>query len=554
MFSLVSRPSALPTEASLEPFDEETAALATRNFLAAAPERAPGSDGDDAAAAFVRSEFESLAGGTVTSERFEAGDNRRSYELENVIYTLTGETDDLIVVTAPRDCQDGPCAASSGAATGALIELARIMSNTHHRKTVLFVSTDGSTIGAAGAKSLARYLKGRSVTGLIVLSQPGAMEPRGRHVVPWSSSTRATSSQLVQSAEAAIETELVGEKAPLRGSASELVRLAVPAGLGEQAPLIASGIDAIALAGAGELRLPAAEDEDFSTETLGMVGRAALSLVRSLDEAPPELAAGPRSRIPLSGKLVPGWALGLLSMALLIPLAASALESFAWVKRRGYALLPSALWLVGRVAPFFVAVVLAYLLSLVRLVPAPVFPFEAATYPFDWRAALTMFLLAATIVGTQIVIERRIPAPTMPESTRALLSLAIFIAGLVTWLVNPFLALILIPALHLILLASGSFGPRALKYALLLAALLVPVLIVDALGRQLGASFAESLWQILLMFTGGHFGFFTSLPGVLFAGCLAATLQVVVFGWTNMRNEGLRVQASRRRYSRAHQN
>lgn len=553
MFSLASRPPALPAEASLEPFDQDTAATVTQNFLESAPERAPGSEGDEAAAAFVRAQFESLEGGVVSADHFEASDNRRSYELENVIYTLTGETDDLVVVTAARDCEEGPCAASSGAASGTLVELARIMSNTHHRKTLLFVSTDGATAGAAGAKRLAEYLEDRPVTGLIVLSQPGAVEPRGRHVVPWSASSRGTASQLVQSAEEAIESQIAGEKAPLRGTASELVRLAVPAGLGEQAPLIAAGIDAIALAGAGERRLPAAEDEEFSTETMGMVGRAALSLVRSLDEAPAQLVSGPRSRIPLSGKLVPGWALGLLSLALLIPLAAAAVESLAWVRRRGYAFLAPLLWVASRMVPFLVAVLVAYLLALLRLIPVPAFPFEPASFPFDFRAVVAMVLIGGAIVGVQALLERRVKAPAQPEAGLAVLALFVFLAGLVTWLVNPFLALILLPALHLILLATGQFGGRSLKLALLVVALLVPVITVDALGRQLGAGFAEALWQIVLMFTGGHFGFFGTLPGVLFAGCLAATLQVVLAGWTNMRSEALRVQAPRRRYSRGHQ-
>lgn len=553
MFALVSRPPALPGETSLEPFDEDIAATVTRDFLAAAPERTPGGAGDEAAAAFIRDRFEALQGGTVSSDRFEASDDRQRYDLENVTFTLTGETDDLVVIAAPRDCAEGPCAASSGAASGALIELARVMSTTHHRKTFVFVSTDGATAGAAGAKRLAEFLEDRPVTGLVVLSQPGVADPRERHVVPWSASSTGTASQLVRSAEEAIESQLAGENAPLRGTASELVRLAVPSGLGEQAPLIASGIDAIALAGAGERRLAAAEDEEFSAETMGMVGRSALSLAQSLDEAPSRLIAGPRSRIPLSGKLVPGWALGLLSFLLLIPLAAAAAESMARVRRRGYSLLMPVLWAGSRMAPFLAAVLAAYLLALLRLIPVPAFPFDPASFPLDLRAVVALGLVGLTIVGAQLLLERRVRRPAEPRAVLAIVALALFLTGLVTWIVNPFLALILVPALHLILLASGPFGVRALKFVLLLAALFIPVLMVDALGRQLGVGFAEALWQIVLMFTGGHFGFLGALPGILFAGCLAATLQVVLAGWTNMGSETLRVQAPRGRYSRAHQ-
>lgn len=548
MFSLVSRPEPLPLEISPEPFDGTAAAAATHRLLEAAPERAPGSDGDAAAAAFMREQFDALEGGTTVTDTFEAGYQRRRVELENVIYTLTGEIDDLVVVTAPRDCAEGVCAASSAAASGALIELARAMSRTLHRKTMVFVSTDGSAAGAAGAKRLAEYLAGRPVTGVIVLSQPGVREPHGRHVVPWSTSTRATAVQLVQTAEDAVERELIDAQGPHRGTGSELVRLAIPAGLGEQAPMIAAGLDAIALAGAGERPLSAAEDEEFSAATLAAFGRIAQSLLSALNDAPESLVAGPRARIPLSGKLVPGWALWLLSLTLLLPLAAAALESCARVRRRRQPLRKALVWALARCLPFLAALALAYLLALVRLIPAPSFPFDPALFPLDAKALIAAAILLLGLFAAQREVEKRLPLPESPEAGFAAIGLAIFIAGLVTWLVNPFLALVLLPSLHLILFAAGPRGGRAVRLGLLAGALLIAVIVIQALGRQLGVGFFEACWQLLLMFTGDHFGPLAALPAILVAGCLAAALQGVLAGWTNMRPAALRVQGPRRRY------
>lgn len=548
MFSLVSRPEPLRLDTSPEPFDGNAAAAVTHRLLDAAPERPPGSDGDAAAAAFLRGEFEGLEGGTVVSDTFEARYARRKVQLENVMYTLTGEIDDLVVVTAPRDCAEGICAASSAAASGALVELARAMSRTHHRKTMVFVSTDGSAAGAAGAKQLARYLKDRPVTGVIVLSQPGVRDPRGRHVVPWSASTRATAVQLVQTAEAAVARELIDSEPPHRGTGSELVRLAVPAGLGEQAPMIAAGLEAIALAGAGEQPLSAAEDENFSAVTLGAFGRAGQSVIWALNDAPESLISGPRSRIPLSGKLVPGWALWLLSLTLLLPLAAAAVESCARARRHRQPLGQALLWGLSRCLPFLLAFALAYLLALVRLVPTPAFPFDPALFPLDVKAIVAAVIMAGGVIAAQVASEKRLPPPTSAEAGFAAIGLLIFISGLITWIVNPFLALVLLPALHLMLWATGPRGGRAVRLGLLAAALLVAVVVIDALGNQLGVGFADAAWQLLLMFTGGHFGPLAALPAIFAAGCLAATLQGVLAGWTNMRAPALRVQAPRRRY------
>lgn len=554
MFSLVSRPQPLPLEISPEPFDDTAAALGTHRLLDAAPERRPGSDGDVAAADYIKEQFESLEGGTLVSDQFEADFERQRVELENVVYTLTGETDELVVVTAPRDCLAGPCAASSAAASAALIELARAMSRTHHRKSMAFVSTDGSVAGAAGARQLARYLDGRLVSAVIVLAQPGATQPRQRHVLPWSLSTRATSIQLVQSARQAVESEFASEKPPLRGTGSELVRLAVPAGLGEQAPLIAAGLDAIALSGSGEHQLSAEADQDFSAETLGMIGRATLTLMQALDSAQSELVSGPRSRVPLSGKLVPGWALSLLALCLLVPLVAAAVESGARARRRRQPLGASLLWVGSRCLPFVAAFAAAYLLSFLRLIPAPAFPFDPGLWLIDFKAIVAALLLLGVIVAVQISLEEKVPSPRSPEALLAAIAIGIAVCGLISWVINPFYALITLPALHLLLAATHPRLPRAARIALPFVALLIPVVMLDALGNQLGASFADAAWQLLLMFTGGQFGLLSALPLILGAGCMAATLQAVLNGWTNMREAGLRPQASKRRYRGVHQN
>ena len=99
MLSVVSRPAPVGLETSIEPFDEVAAAADARRLVELAPTRLPGDEGDAAAAEMVRQEFEQMEGGTVESDEFEGRFDRREVGLENVIFTLAGETEEAVVVT-----------------------------------------------------------------------------------------------------------------------------------------------------------------------------------------------------------------------------------------------------------------------------------------------------------------------------------------------------------------------------------------------------------------------------------------------------------------------
>ena len=537
MFSIVSRPEPLAPEPSPEPFDGALAAGHARALLEVAPERLPGSEDDAAAAGLVREGLEELEGGTVVSEEFEGRFEGDAVELENVILTLPGETDELVVITAPRDCAAGPCAASSAAATGILLELARLVSETHHRRTVAFVSTDGSAAGAAGAKQLAEYLEERPVTGVVVLSQPGVLEPHGRVVVPWSSTADATSAQLVLTAQEAVEAEFTDEPPLPHSTLSELVRLAIPAGLGEQSPLIGAGVDAVALSGTGPRPAEEGEDEEYSVVTIAAMGRTALSLLRTLDNGPAELEHGPGARVPLSGMLVPGWALGLLGMALLLPLMAAALQAGVQAVGRGEPLVAGLGWVASRAAGFVAALALALLLALVGVIPAPAFPFDPARYPFDVGPITILVVMVGGCVAPTVFLARRLAPPRSRMAAVAALGCGYAATGLALWLVNPYLALVAMPSLHLWLWATlpGLRGGLAMRIGLVGAGALLWVGVMAVLGEQLGTGVFGALWQVLLMYTGGHFGVFTVLPVALAAGCVVATLQIGWVEWTDMR-------------------
>src|SRR5919108_1658157 len=159
MFSVVSRPEPLRSTPASDAFEGDRAAGLARRLVELAPDRSPGSRGDAAAAEFVAQRFRSVTGGQVAQESFDGNFDGDDVEMRNVSLILPGRSNRRVVLVADRDCPAGPCAVSSAAATGALLELASNFGGTRHSKTFVFVSADGSAAGAAGPRELGSELE-----------------------------------------------------------------------------------------------------------------------------------------------------------------------------------------------------------------------------------------------------------------------------------------------------------------------------------------------------------------------------------------------------------
>jgi hypothetical protein len=525
MFSVASRPEALRTDTAADAFDGGEAAALARQILRLAPERAPGSAGDRAAADFVAARFEAIAGGQVREQRFEGRFEGEDVDLRNVLFVRPGSAGGRIVIAAPRDCAEGTCAASSAAATAALLGLAETFGGARHRKTLVFASLDGSAAGASGASELAEALEEEQAKAVIVVSQPGAGRPQRPLVIPWSRGPQSTSIQLIESAKLAVETELPGEGTVRLGTVQSLLRLAIPTGLGDQAPLVEAGADAVAISSAGERPLPASDDtlSELSADTLTGTGRAVLSLAFALDAHDGDLEHGPDAYIPLAGKLIPGWALALLALALLAPIGLVSIDALARSARHGEPALAAFAWALSRVVPFAVAILLAYVLALLGLMPDPAFPFDPRRYTLDVEALLVLALLVAVFaVGLRLL--RLLPAPEHADwAVPSSIGLVLFLAAIGVWLANPYLALLLVPTVHLWFFASLLRGRLAAALALAGAGLVIPVAALIHLATTLGVGVSAG-WQLLLMFTGHHFGVLAAVPLCLLGGCLVAVL------------------------------
>lgn len=529
MFSLQDVPQ--PLEPGLPPdaFDGEAAAELTRELGNSAPEPRPGSDADERLAELVKARFASIGGGTVAEQRFDASFEGEDVELRNLILILPGQSERQVALIAGRDAATGTGASTSIASTAAMLEAASGFSGATHRKTLVFVSTDGDSIGALGARRFVRdYSDAELLDGAIVLSQPAAAEPSPPLVVPWSTGPQSTASQLTETAIAAVSDE-TGIPAGDEGPLDDLYRLAVPSGLGSQGPLIRSGFDALRISSSGELPPSAGEDtaNNVDAESLDNFGRAALSLMLALDTTEEGIEQGPDAYIGAAGNLLPGWTIAVLALSLLAPVAVTAGAGLAGSARSPGEAARGMLWTFLRILPFLAALAVVYLTALVGLLPSPEFPFDPELERLGAGGTIAVILAIAAYSGFAFVLRPLAPPPPRAAATAS--SAALLIGALAAFgilLGNPYLALLIALGLQLWMLAAARVAPGRLGAAgLVLAGLLPPAAAVIDLAGRFDAGLG--VWtDLLLMYTGGQLGAVLALLWCVLAGVAVSLVAV----------------------------
>ncbi len=510
MFSLEPVPKPLPSPVSTPTFDGAAAARDARAIVALAPERAPGSDGDHAVADLVRERFAAIEGGDVSTQELTSSFDDQDVQLQNVLLTLPGASENTILIVANRDSAAGPGALTSASATATLLTLADVIGGARHERTIVLASTDGGSDGAAGAAELADALPAPGGVGAaIAISQPGVPEPAGPFVISSGTGPESPSPQLVETARS-IAAGNLGERDRGAGAWGDLSRLAIPAGLGEQAALRRAGIEAIGISAAGERQVEASADrpEEVSTETLSSAGTTLLDLALTLDAAERPPAEGPGDYIRLGDNLIPGWALSLLAIALLAPALLAAADTWLREQRVDPRTRRSLPWAAERALLPLAALLLAYGLGLVGLIPAPRFPYDPARFTPGAEAPIALVALAAAVALTGLLVRpMRTPLSAEPHTLAAAAGLLTGIAVLGIWLLNPYLALLLVPAAHVWLLPARAAGPpRAAVIALAATASLLPAIAAYAtVAAQLDLG-AAAPWHLLLLIEDGQIG------------------------------------------------
>ena len=529
MFSLESIPEGRVSTTAPDAFDGSRVAAAARQLAKQAPNPAPGSASDAEVARKVGQQFGQIEGSQVTEQRFKAQYEGEEVELVNVICVLPGETEDQVVLMAGRDAARGPGVGTAFASTASLLEIAASFGGSTHEKTLVFVSTDGTGLGAEGAR---RFSSGYSDIGrvqeIVILSQPAALRPRQPVLIPWSAGPQSASIEFVQTVSLAIENET--EASPTDESAySELSRLAIPSGLGEQAPLLEDGFDAVRISSSGELPPDPIDDgpKDISATSLGRFGRSALATMLVLDSSAEPFEHGPDAYIGLFDNLVPGWALALISLSLILPLLLTALAALVGQVRRGPEQpLRSLGWVGGRMLPFFAALLFAYVLALVGLIDRPEYPYDPDRFPPGTGGKVAMGLIAAVLLAGLIVVKPWRPPPAILAAAAGPVCITLIaLGGLGVWFINPYLALLLAPALHAWLLLT----PEETAVGSLLAAVITFVGLVPLIAAiaELADRFDvgwDVVWQLLLLIGDGQISIVLTALGCVLAGCAMSAL------------------------------
>lgn len=509
----VARPAAL-TAPSLPPaFDGPTAAALAEDLASHYPDRRPGTPGARGAAAWFRRELEPY-GFDVRSERFTATIHGRRTTLVNLVTEKSGigVSPPKIVVMAHRDDTGVNTGLDDNASgTAALVELARSYAPTAGAQrvslpyTLVFLSTDGAAEGARGAAHFAAEQQARhNILAVVNLdSIGGSGHPR---LVFGGNSARSPAPGLVETMRAALAQEGSGD--PSRPSGlQQLFGLGFPFNPYEQAPFVSRGIPAVTVTTAGA-RPPVAQRrpaERLDTRHLALIGLAAQDTVDAMEQGV-SLAQGPASYVFLGQRLIRGWAIEIVLVAMLLPFLAAAVDLFARCRRRRISIAPALRSYRSRVGFWVWVGVLFLVFGALGFWgsggghPPPL----GATWPGG--ALIALVLLAAA--GWAVARSRLLPrSPIRAEERLAGHSAALLALGVVGLLVaaaNPFALVFVLPSLHAWLwLPQVQTRHPVLRASVFLAGFAGPAYLVWTFATHYGLGW-DAPWYLAKLFAVGY--------------------------------------------------
>jgi Peptidase family M28 len=512
----VGEPDALP-EPRLRPFfHQSTAVQFSRELASTYPDRSPGSLGAAGAADWVEDRLRQYKF-TVERQTFTADiPGRGKEELVNIVAVAprTGEqgvqSQQAIVVLAHRDnLGTSPGAVDNGSGTGALLELARDLGSASLSHPFILVSTDGGAFGGLGTAHFAETAPYADNLAAVVNLDAIGGQPSPR--IEFGGDTpRVSSSTLVATAASAIDA-WAGLEPTHPEPFAQLVDLAFPFSFYEQAPFVSRGVPAITITtGSSRPRPPEGDSlSALSGERLGELGLASQSLLGSLDEAA-EVTSGTQSYIYFGTRILYGWTLQFVLVAVLLPFLAATVDLFARCRRRHIPLFPALrsylsrlgvwLWLGAAFAVFVAA----------GLLPSgadrPLGPdTEAAT---DWPVAALAALAAVSAVAWLVVRPRLSPTRSIgrPEELGGHLAamLVLGVVSLVVAAINPYSLIFLLPSLHAWLwLPQVSDRGRVVQMGLYALGFLGPAVLLASFAFRFDMGL-DAIWYVIALTAVGY--------------------------------------------------
>jgi hypothetical protein len=300
----------------------------------------------------------------------------------------------------------------------------------------------------------------------------------------------------------------VGTEPRRTSTVRQLVDLAFPFSLYEQAPFVRRAIPAVTITTAPDRRPAGFGDtpERLDVTRLGQIGRAAQNTIDAMEQGV-ALAPGPSSYVYLGSRVIRGWAIEIVLVAAVLPFLAASVDLFARCRRRRIRVAPALRSYRSRLGFWLWCGALFGLFALVGIWPhAPARP--PSLESVRWPAAGLIALGALALLGWFVARDRLLPRrPVRTEEELAGHTAALLALGVVALLVvatNPFALIFLLPSLHIWLwLPHVRSSPVVVRAGVLLAGFAGPALLVWSFADRYGLGF-DAPWYIAWLFAIGY--------------------------------------------------
>ena len=504
---------ALPRSSLPPTFDGAQALAATNEVADRFSDRSPGSTGDRSAANWVAERLRA-SGAEVSIQRFRAPDaNGHRVPMLNVLGVVSGNgrSRDALVFIAGRDnLPPGPGANDNGSGTGALVELARTLVGSVTQTSLVFASVDGTTAESAGARELARHppagLRLRAGIALRAVGRPGlplVLRLSGEgHRLPAAGWLRTVEQALHDEGVQTVRLPSLGQ---------QVAALVAPVVHGDQAALVGSGAAVVGIDGsqpglssAADTSKPIFGDlRPLSADLLGRVGTATQLAALAFDTGPQPASLG-STYLVSSDRVLRGWTLELFLVALLIPPIFALIDAAARARARGARPSITARRVLWRAGGLAIGVLAIRLLGATGVIPdthSPPFAGDGGGVSL-WQIVFPLALGGA--LGA--LAARRLPvdADTVGAGRYLGAHATLLVGAALAFAGNPYLLVLVIPALHvwLLLPATARLGAAA-RAAVVLAGWLGPAAVIALLAGAGGFGVDAPAWFVRLIADGG---------------------------------------------------
>ena len=373
----------------------------------------------------------------------------------------------------------------------------------HLQRTVTFASVSGGSGGEAGMRDLVQRIA-RPVDAVIEIGDLGGESFDRSQIVGWSGSGNTASIRLQRTVSLAVRRE-AGQAPGFPLARTQLARLALPLSVSGRAWRWTPASRRCGWRAAVSCRPvtepPSPRGASASTARLSWAcsahwtarsARAARRRSRGLEEDPPGVGDAAARR------------------GLLLPAGLTIIDGLLRERRRGGRLLAHLVWVLALAVPFAAAALLARALGLAGAVPDLAPPAPPGAVPVDAAAWTALGCVLAALVLVAMVVTpwltRRARVKGTDGSSGLALLLAVLVLAVVTWISNPYAALLLVLPLNFWLLVAerDTRLRRGLALALVAVSLAPVVLVAAVYASDLSMSLVEIPWFWLLAVAGGQ--------------------------------------------------